>query len=63
MSKIDNLRNLSTPMLVLFIVSRFIIGLGLGLLLASCIGNLGWLILIIGIILAIPDTYKVLSKK
>ena len=63
MSIINNLRKLSTPMLLLFIASRAIIGLGLGLLLARYIGHLGWAILILGIILAIPDTYQVLTKK
>lgn len=63
MSTIDNLRKLSTPMLILFIASRCIFAFGLGILLARYLGNLGWVILILGILLAIPDTYQVLTKK
>ncbi|MDP3980116.1 MAG: hypothetical protein Q8Q33_01740 [Chlamydiota bacterium] len=63
MSIVDNLRSLSNSMLILFIASRFLIGLGLGIILAPYLKSLGLIILILGIVLAIPDTYKVIKKK
>ena len=62
MSLIDKVRGLPTPILVLFIASKLIIGVGLGVLLASCIAGLGWWIVIVGVLMSVPGALKIFSK-
>lgn len=59
MSIVDNLRKLPTPLLVLHIASKAIIGFGLGIMFARQLSNLGGWIILLGIILSIPPVYKI----
>jgi len=63
MSIVDNFRKLPTPLIVLHIFSKVLIGFGLGIVLGSQLYHLaGWIILA-GIILSIPAGYKIISGK
>ncbi len=50
-------------MLVLFVGSKVIFGIGLGILLAGCIPGAGWLLLILGIILSAVAGITILRTK
>lgn len=59
----EKVGKLSTPMLVLFVVSKIILGIGLGILLAGCMPGAGWWMLIAGIILSAVPGIKILRTK
>lgn len=60
MSRVDRLRAFSTPTLLLFVVSKCIIWLGAGVLLANVLAGLGWWIVGLGIVLSISGWIKIL---
>ena len=59
----EKVGKLSTPMLVLFVVSKIIFGIGLGILLAGCIPGAGWWLLVLGIILSAVPGIQILRAK
>lgn len=59
----EKVGKLSTPMLVLFVVSKIIFGMGLGILLAGCMPGAGWWLLILGIALSAVAGLRILSVK
>ena len=63
MSLPDGVRKLETPMLVLFVFSKFLIGLGLGVLLATYLLDWGWWLLLAGILLSIPPAIKIIAGR
>ncbi|MDD3295787.1 MAG: hypothetical protein PHU64_00320 [Candidatus Omnitrophica bacterium] len=50
---IAGVKKLSEPMFIVFAVSKLLVGLGLGILLANYLMPLGWPALIIGVILSV----------
>ena len=63
MSIVDTVKKLPNPVLVLFIASKFFIGLGVGVLLAGHLyGGALWIILI-GILMSVPGAYIIWFKK
>ena len=61
MSHVDKFRKLPTPMIILHIASKVIIGIGLGAALAKWIGPYGWWLIVIGMVLSIPPIYLILK--
>ena len=62
MAPIDKVRKFSNPMLILFVASKAVIGVGIGLILAQYIARFGLWILLIGIALSIPGWLEALKK-
>jgi len=63
MSIVDTVKSLPNPILVLFIASKFVIGLGVGALLSGWFfGKEGWMILI-GIVMTVPGAYVIWFKR
>jgi len=62
MGVIDKVKALPTPMFILFVSSKVIGGIGIGVLLGQALHGLGWWILILGVILSIPPAIKVFGK-
>ena len=60
MSLPDGVGKLSTPVLVLFVVSKIIVGIGIGILLANWLPGAGWWLVLLGVVLSIPPGIKVL---
>lgn len=63
MSLVDKVKDLPNPILVLFIASKLVIGIGIGALLASCLAGLGWWFVIIGVLMSVSGGIKILSSK
>ena len=62
MSIADGIRKLPTPLLVLLVASKLVVGLGLGVLLAGVLAGCGLWILILGIVLSIIPAVAVLRR-
>jgi len=62
MSLIDKAKALPNPMFILFVVSKIIVGIGLGVLLAGLLKGLGAWILLLGIILSAIALAQILKK-
>lgn len=52
-SLIGGVKKLSTPMFVLFVLSKLFVGIGIGVLLVEYLGAYGWWFLIVGVIASI----------
>jgi len=63
MSIVDTVKKLPNPVLVLFIASKFFIGLGFGVLFACHLGASALWIIIIGILMSVPGAYIIWFKK
>ncbi|MBU0683547.1 MAG: hypothetical protein ABIH85_07630 [Candidatus Omnitrophota bacterium] len=63
MSIVDKVKELPKVVLVLFIASKFIIGLGLGALLVASLQGIEWWLILIGIAMSIPGAYIIWLKK
>jgi len=63
MSVVDRFRKLPTPMIVLHIASKAIIGIGLGAALAEWLGAYGWWIVVLGVALSIPPIYIIYKSE
>jgi mannose/fructose/N-acetylgalactosamine-specific phosphotransferase system component IIC len=63
MNLIKQVKKLETPMFILFVASKRIVGIGLGVLLAGVLQGTGWWILILGIVLSAVSAIKALSIK
>ncbi len=63
MSILDKVKSLPNPMFVLFVSSKVIAGIGIGVLVSSCVKGFGWWILLLGIALSILPAIKVFSKE
>jgi len=64
---IERFRKMPLPIMALHITSKFVFGLGLGALLTVYFANydwwaLGWLLIALSLIMAIPSVCKVLKK-
>jgi len=61
--KIERFRQMPNPYFALHIISRFLFGVGLGLLLATWLPIwTGWIFIIVAIVIAIPSTKILLGK-
>jgi len=61
--KIERFRQMPNPYFALHITSRFLFGVGLGLLLATWLPIwTGWIFIIVAIVIAIPSTKILLGK-
>ncbi len=61
--KIERFRQMPNPYFALHITSRFLFGVGLGLLLATWLPIwTGWMFIIVAIVIAIPSTKILLGK-
>lgn len=59
----ERVGKLSTPMLVIFVSSKVLVGIGIGALLASYLVGVAWGILVVGIVLSGIVAVKILSIK
>lgn len=50
---IGGVKKLSSPMFVIFVVSKILVGIGLGILLAAYLAPYGWWFLVTGIVLSL----------
>ncbi len=48
-SPIDGVKNFSAPMFVVFVLSKVLVGIGIGALLAVYLAPYGWPILVVGV--------------
>lgn len=62
MSVVESFRKLPTPMIILHIFSKVVIGFGLGMVFAGNLNFSGWWIVCLGVILSIPPIMKILNK-
>jgi len=62
MSIIDKVKGLPTPLFILHFLSKAIVALGLGVLLAGRLTGLGWWIVGIGVVLSIPTAIRIFKK-
>ena len=62
---VKRFRKLPTPYLYGHVASKFLFGLGLGIVIASYLAcsKVGFWIIVLSIVLAIPSTYTILSGK
>ncbi|MFQ6121779.1 MAG: hypothetical protein ACE5LA_01795 [Dehalococcoidales bacterium] len=61
--KVEKFRQIPTPYFILHITSRFLFGIGLGVLLATWLPIwTGWLFIIAALIAAIPSSRIILSR-
>ena len=64
--RFEKFKKLPRPLLTAHIFCKFLFGVGLGILLASYLEYewklLGWLLIILSLIIAIPSTYRILKK-
>jgi len=58
----NKVKRLSPPMFVIFVLSKLIVGVGLGILLIQYLAPYGWWFLIVGIILSVFCVVKALQK-
>ncbi|MBN2190297.1 MAG: hypothetical protein JW728_03705 [Candidatus Aureabacteria bacterium] len=50
---IGGVKKLSSPMFVIFVVSKILVGAGLGILLVAYLASYGWWFLVTGIVLSL----------
>ena len=50
---IDGVKQFSTPMFVIFVLSKLLVGIGLGVLLVQYLMPYGWWFLIVGVVVSI----------
>lgn len=62
MSLIDKAKTLPDPMFILFVISKVVVGMGLGVLLAGLLQGLGVWILLLGIILSAIALGQIMKK-
>jgi len=62
MSMINKVKSLPNPMFVLFVSSKVIVGIGIGVLISCFAKGFGIWILLLGIILSIPPVIKIFGK-
>jgi len=61
--RVEKFRQMPNPYFALHITSRFLFGVGLGLLLSSWLPMwTGWIFIIVALIIAIPSTRIILGK-
>ena len=61
--KIDKLKNLPNPYVLLFITAKVLGGIGIGVLLANWLSAwTWWIFMIIACVIAIPVVWKIFSK-
>ena len=63
MSLPDGIRKLPTPMLGVFVVSKLILGIGIGVVLAQYLAPAGWWLIIIGLVLSRAAMMKIISLR
>ena len=64
MSLIDGLKKLAPPMMVLFVVSKIILGVGIGMLISGYfLPGFGWWVFWGGVILSVIPAVKVLAGR
>jgi hypothetical protein len=63
MSLIDGAKKLSNFDFILFVVSKLILGIGLGILLAESLSGWGWWLVIIGIVISATEASKIIKNK
>ena len=63
MNLIEQVKKLHAPMFVVFVGSKVIVGIGLGVLLANYLVGFGWWILLLGVVLSIIAAAKAISVK
>ena len=52
-SLIEGVKKLSSPMFVVFVFSKVLVGIGIGVLLVAYLAPFGWLLLIVGVVSSI----------
>ncbi len=62
MGILNKVKALPNPMFVLFVSSKVIAGIGIGVLISSCARGFGLWILLLGIVLSIPPVIKIFKK-
>lgn len=62
MSIVDKAKSLQNPMFILFVSSKVIVGIGIGVLISCFAKGFGLWILLLGIILSIPPCTKIFCK-
>jgi len=62
MSMINKVKSLPNPMFVLFVSSKVIAGIGIGVLISCFAKGFGIWILLLGIVLSIPPVIKIFGK-
>jgi len=62
MSILNKVKSLPNPMFVLFVSSKVIAGIGIGVLISEFAQGFGLWILLLGIILSIPPAMKIFGK-
>lgn len=62
MGIIDKVKLLPNPMFILFVSSKIVVGIGIGILISGLAEGAGLWILILGIMLSIPPAIKVFGK-
>ena len=62
MSILDKVKALPNPMFVLFVSSKVIAGIGIGVLISSCAKGFGLWIFLLGVFLSIPPVMKIFKK-
>jgi len=62
MSMINKVKSLPNPMFVLFVSSKVIVGIGIGVLISCFAKGFGLWILLLGIVLSIPPVIKIFGK-
>ena len=62
MKVLDKVKSLPDPMFILFVSSKVIAGIGIGILISDFAKGLGLWIILLGIILSVPPAIKVFGK-
>lgn len=60
---VNEFRKLPTPILLSHVTSKFVFGIGLGVLLAGYLKGLGWWIMLLSFIIAIPSAITIFHLK
>ncbi len=62
MSILNKVKSLPNPMFVLFVSSKVIAGIGIGVLVSGLVQGFGLWILLLGILLSVPPAIKIFGK-
>ena len=62
MNMVGKVKVLDTPMFLLFVSAKAFGGMAIGIIIAPYVGNIGWWVLVLAIIISIPVMRKILKK-
>ena len=62
MNMVGKVKALDTPMFLLFVSAKALGGMAIGIIIAPYVGNIGWWVFLLAIIISIPVMRKILKK-